>query len=175
MGEWMHGRCVVRPSEFELYDGGCRHVRASVAAGATGVVAVPLTVPPDELQSREDVDAPQTVIDRGQVVVDAHDRVADHLVTGVSVSVDVRSGGWSSGPIVTRLVTQAPELRYLSVGGTVDARRGLDASSPARSDRNWSSLEVSVREWRTRYTAGVSCSLAWGNERPLPAVRRVMR
>jgi len=63
--------------EFALFDGRCRDVRASVAAGASGVVAVPLTVLPEDLPPRGDVDALQAVIDRGQVVVDAHSDVAD--------------------------------------------------------------------------------------------------
>lgn len=63
--------------EFELFDGRCRHVQASVAAGATGVVAVPLTVLPEDLPPRACMDALQAVIDRGQAVVDAHDAVAD--------------------------------------------------------------------------------------------------
>lgn len=63
--------------EFGLFDGRCRHIRASVAAGATGVVAVPLTVLPQDLPSRANVDALQAVIDRGQAVVDAHVDVAD--------------------------------------------------------------------------------------------------
>jgi len=63
--------------EFALFDGRCRHVCASVAAGATGVVAVPLTVLPEDLPPRENVHALQAVIDRGQAVVDAHSDVAD--------------------------------------------------------------------------------------------------
>lgn len=67
--------------EFGLFDGRCRHIRASVAAGATGVVAVPLTVLPQDLPSRGNVDALQAVIDRGQAVVDAHGDVADQAET----------------------------------------------------------------------------------------------
>jgi dihydrodipicolinate synthase/N-acetylneuraminate lyase len=55
---------------FELFDGRCRHVRASVEAGATGVVAVPLSTLPADLPPRDDLDGLQTVIDRGQAVVD---------------------------------------------------------------------------------------------------------
>lgn len=62
--------------DFALFDGRCRHVAASVAAGATGVVAVPLTVLPEDLPPRESFDALQAVIDRGQAVVDAHVDVA---------------------------------------------------------------------------------------------------
>ena len=63
-------------AEFALFDGRCRHVQASVTAGATGVVAVPLTVLPEDLPPRENAEALQAVIDRGQIVVDAHDSVA---------------------------------------------------------------------------------------------------
>ncbi len=67
-------------SSFELYDGRCRHLRASVEAGATGVVAVPLSSLPHDLPPRDDLDALQAVIDRGQRVVDAHADVAGQAV-----------------------------------------------------------------------------------------------
>lgn len=58
-------------AEFELFDGRCRDVRASVEAGATGVVAVPLATLPQDLPPREDVATLQAVIDRTQAVVDS--------------------------------------------------------------------------------------------------------
>jgi hypothetical protein len=64
-------RSAVGP-EFALFDGRCRHVRASVEAGATGVVAVPLATLPEDLPTREDLTALQAVIDRGQAMVDAY-------------------------------------------------------------------------------------------------------
>lgn len=62
---------------FELFDGRCRHVRASVEAGATGVVAVPLSTLPEDLPPRIEVDQLQVVIDRGQRVVDGLPNVVD--------------------------------------------------------------------------------------------------
>lgn len=48
---------------------------ANVEAGATGVVVVPLATLPDDLPPRDDLNALQAVIDRGQAVVDAYDTV----------------------------------------------------------------------------------------------------
>jgi dihydrodipicolinate synthase/N-acetylneuraminate lyase len=62
--------------EFALFDGRCRHLAASVEAGATGVVAVPLSVIPADLPPRDDLDGVQAVIDRYQAVVDAEPDVA---------------------------------------------------------------------------------------------------
>lgn len=58
--------------DFDLFDGRCRHVLASVRAGATGVVAVPLSTLPADLPPRGDLPGLQAVIDRGQAVVDSH-------------------------------------------------------------------------------------------------------
>jgi dihydrodipicolinate synthase/N-acetylneuraminate lyase len=68
-------RSAVGP-EFALFDGRCRHVRASVEAGASGVVAVPLATLPDDLPARDDLAALQAVIDRSQAIVDSHPDVA---------------------------------------------------------------------------------------------------
>ena len=63
-------------SEFTLLDGRCRHLGESVRAGATGVVAVPLSVLPADLPPRGDVAGLQAVIDRVQMVVDGQPSVA---------------------------------------------------------------------------------------------------
>ncbi|GII26519.1 dihydrodipicolinate synthase family protein [Planosporangium mesophilum] len=56
---------------FQLYDGRCRHVARSVAAGATGVVAVPLCTLPADLPDRDDAVPLQRTIDRTQSLIDA--------------------------------------------------------------------------------------------------------
>jgi dihydrodipicolinate synthase/N-acetylneuraminate lyase len=77
-GEVRSLRDAAGPS-FALFDGRCRHVRASVAAGATGVVAVPLATLPEDLPPRDDLDGLQAVIDRGQRVVDAFPDVVNQV------------------------------------------------------------------------------------------------
>ncbi|MDQ2709208.1 MAG: hypothetical protein M3Z25_16940 [Actinomycetota bacterium] len=74
--------------EFELFDGRCRHVKASVESGATGVVAVPLSTLPADLPPREDVAALQAVIDRGQAVVDAEPDVASQATALLRILVE---------------------------------------------------------------------------------------
>ena len=60
---------------FLLYDGRSRHLAASLAAGATGVVAVPLSLIPDNLPARADVAALQQVIDEVQLQLDTREGI----------------------------------------------------------------------------------------------------
>lgn len=57
-------------SDFQLYDGRCRHLARSLSAGATGVIAVPLCSLPT-LKSAS-VPALQAAIDVGQSLLDGH-------------------------------------------------------------------------------------------------------
>jgi hypothetical protein len=71
--------------EFELYDGRCRHAAKSVAAGASGVVAVPLSHLPEDLPPRQDVEALQRIIDRTQALIDQTPTLGErvHLLAGL--------------------------------------------------------------------------------------------
>jgi hypothetical protein len=55
---------------FQLYDGRCRHLAESRAAGATGSIVVPLTHLPADLPPREDLPALQHLVDHGQALLD---------------------------------------------------------------------------------------------------------
>jgi len=65
--------------DFQLYDGRCRHLARSIAAGATGVIAVPLACLPADLPTPEDVAALQRVIDRTQALIDDRPHLADRI------------------------------------------------------------------------------------------------
>jgi len=55
--------------DFALYDGRSRYLQRSLDAGASGVVAVPLSTLPTDLP-RRNLDGLQAIVDRGQAVVD---------------------------------------------------------------------------------------------------------
>jgi len=63
-------RQVVGPS-FNLYDGRCRHVARSIAAGATGVIAAPLAPLPELPTHAEGMAKLQELINVGQARMDA--------------------------------------------------------------------------------------------------------
>jgi dihydrodipicolinate synthase/N-acetylneuraminate lyase len=62
---------------FALYDGRSRHIQRSVAAGATGVVVVPLSILPEELPGRSELPALQDLINRIQEEIDSISSVSD--------------------------------------------------------------------------------------------------
>jgi dihydrodipicolinate synthase/N-acetylneuraminate lyase len=62
---------------FGLYDGRCRHLARSVQAGATGIIAVPLSPLPVDLPERDDIDGVQDVINRVQAIIDTLPRLRD--------------------------------------------------------------------------------------------------
>jgi len=64
---------------FALYDGRCRHVARSVDAGATGVIAVPLSYLPRELPDRDDAEALQRLIDQTQARIDSTPTLAGRM------------------------------------------------------------------------------------------------
>jgi hypothetical protein len=66
-------------SEFQLYDGRCRHLTRSIEAGATGVIAVPLAPLPPNLPERNDVNGVQEVIDRTQARLDSLPNLSDRI------------------------------------------------------------------------------------------------
>ena len=65
--------------DFQLYDGRCRHLASSQAAGATGVIAVPLAHLPTDLPPHEDLPALQSLIDHGQALIDDRPNLADRI------------------------------------------------------------------------------------------------
>jgi len=57
-------------NEFALYDGRCRHIEASVRAGANGVVVVPFSALPLQLPHRHEITKLQSLINQMQSLVD---------------------------------------------------------------------------------------------------------
>ncbi|MDQ1294020.1 MAG: hypothetical protein QG608_1903 [Actinomycetota bacterium] len=64
---------------FQLYDGRCRHLAESRAAGVTGVIAVPLAPLPADLPPRENLPALQNLIDHGQALLDTRPALTDRI------------------------------------------------------------------------------------------------
>jgi len=81
----IHKMRSVVGDRFLLFDGRCRHIEASVKAGATGVVVVPFCLIPRDLPDRTELVKLQTMIDETQALVDREGGVAAQarMLTGL--------------------------------------------------------------------------------------------